>query len=135
MIKRNAFHRLLASYERPVELVGNEEGQYVDGEYVAGVAVTESWAAVVTPISERKAYDSGGSYTTQDKQLTAISPVDLARFSQVRIYGQIYDLELDGSYDMYVDAYNYIAKRVDSFDQSKSNDAHADNGAEKRHRL
>lgn len=116
-MKRNTFNRLIQKNELEIQLIYKEEGSYIDGEYVDGSSVVEKRKAVITPISERKAYDSGGSYTTQDFQLISATEINLEKNPVILHQGKLYQLEPDGSYSNYVDVYNYIMKRVDNFDR------------------
>lgn len=126
-MKRNTFSRLIQKNELEIQLIYQEEGSYIDGEYVDGSSTLEKRKAVITPISERKAYDSGGSYTTQDFQLISATEIDLERNPSILHKGKLYKLEPDGSYSNYVDVYNYIMKRVDNFDRPKTDDSCPDN--------
>lgn len=127
-MKRNTFQRLIKKYEIDIQLIYQQEGSYIDGEYVKGLERMESRKVVITPISERKAYDSGGSYTTQDFQLISSTEINLEENPMILHKEKRYKLEPDGSYDNYVDVYNYIMKRVDNFDRTKANDSCLDNG-------
>lgn len=122
-MKRNTFSRLIQKYELEIQLIYQEEGSYIDGEYIDGSSVIEERKAVITPISERKAFDSGGSYTTQDFQLITREKIELEKNPYILYQGIKYHIEADGSYSNYVDVYNYIMKRVDSFDRPKTDDS------------
>lgn len=129
-MKRNAFSRLIQKNELDIQLIYQEEGSYIDGEYVEGMSTVKEQKAVITPISERKAYDSGGSYTTQDFQLISTTEIDLEQNPSILHKGKLYKLDPDGSYSNYVDVYNYIMKRVDNFDKPKTDDTCIDNETE-----
>lgn len=107
------FDRLIDKYSVDFTLVSTAEGGFVDGKYVAGEATETPCRGAIVPMSERKIYQSGGSYTDKDKQLymrTAI-PAPL-KLTKVRYKNNNYNIEQVTDYDDYADAYIYTLKWV-----------------------
>lgn len=105
------FTQLIQKYSVPFSLHHTEKGGYVSGKYQPGTeTVTEMMGAIV-PISQRKIYDSGGTYTEQDRELYLLKPLEgpLSEF-QVVYKGNTYAVETGRNFEEYADAVIYTLK-------------------------
>lgn len=115
------FKRLIHEYSMQYELVQKGQGSYIDGEYVlAEESVLEKQGAIL-PLSMQKIYQSGGSYTQEDRQLYSNDAIDLTCKSYVRKDGKLFEIQEDKEYKEMANVYIYILKWVKNFDRTKTN--------------
>lgn len=107
------FVRLIKKYSVTYELITTSEGGYVNGKYQKGIStVTEMYGAIV-PLTERKIYQSGGNYSTKDRQLFSSVPITAPlKDTKVRYKGETYNVEEETNYSDYSDAYVYLLRWV-----------------------
>ena len=112
------FHRLIQKYSCTFTVSYHNNGSYEGGIYKPGDTVTESVSGAVVPVSAKKAYQSGGSYTEKDKELYVLSQLPRALLGGRAIYrGEEYSIEEESDYSEYCDAFVYVMKRVDADDK------------------
>ena len=104
------FTRLINKYSVPFCL-HRSQGSYVGGKWVQGGEVVTPMRGAIVPVSERKVYDSGGTYTTQDRELYLLKPLE-APLSQYRVVykGNVYAVENGRNFEDYADASMYDLK-------------------------
>lgn len=114
------FARLIRKYSVPFTLQKTAKGDFVGGKYVEGVLSEEQLRGAIVPLGERKIYSSGGTYTTQDRQLYMSTPLASSLESLKVVYdGDVYSVEEDKDYGAYADAYVYLLKWVSAFDRKQ----------------
>lgn len=119
MPKLYNFTRLIKKYSVNFTLVIPGEGKYIGGKYTEGEAEEVSMSGAIIPMSESKVYQSGGTYTSKDRQLYMLSPVEKAlEGGKVKYDGNIYSIETETDYKDYCDAAVYNLKWVSSFDRA-----------------
>lgn len=109
------FTDLIERHSNPFELVVKSGGSYVGGVWKnASESVSERSGAII-PLGDRKLYQSGGTYTTKDRRLYMITPIENPlEYSQVRYKGNVYNIEEDKDFSDYSEAYVYVLKWVSS---------------------
>lgn len=109
-MKRYNFKRLIDKYSVTFCL-HRSQGKYVGGKWEqGGTRVSEAKGAIV-PISDRKIYDSGGTYTAQDRELYVTTPLEQP-LSDLKVFykGNAYSVEAGRDYQDYADAAVYTLR-------------------------
>lgn len=113
MSKLYDFRRLINKYSCSFTLITKGEGKYEGGIYVDGEPIEQEMTGAVVPMSSKKIYGSGGTYTAQDKQLYMYSEIPKALLgSQVKYNDCVYNIEEDSDYSEFADVWEYVLKRV-----------------------
>lgn len=116
MLKLYDFNRLIEKYSTNFMIISNSDGQYVDGVYQKGAESQTPAKGAVVPFSERKIYQSGGTYTAKDRQLYMRTAIEKPFNNKQVIYkGNTYNLEEDTDWEEYADAHVYVMKYVSRF--------------------
>lgn len=115
------FSRIIEKYSTDFTIIEFSEGNYEDGEYVKGNEIRNPKKGAIFPMSQRKIYNSGGNYKTQDKQLYTTQYISLETEKFILHNKRKYKIEEDTDYSDFADIYIYILKRVDSFDRTEKN--------------
>ena len=104
------FTRLINKYSVSFCLHRNQ-GSYVSGKWVQGGEVVTQMRGAIVPISDRKVYDSGGTYTAQDRELYLSKPLE-APLSDYRVVykGNVYAVENGRNFEDYADVAVYDLK-------------------------
>ncbi len=113
------FTRLITKYKATFQIVSENSGGYDDGgEWKAKDKEIQTKEGAIVPMSERKIYHSGGTYTTQDRQLYMFEKLPDALIKNCRIiyHGNQYKIEEETDYSEYSDVYVYILRRVSAVD-------------------
>ena len=117
MVERYDFTDLIKRHSVPFELVSHSGGEYVGGVWQNGSETVSGRSGAIIPLSERKIYQSGGTYTSKDRHLYMTTPIESAlKETQVRYKGNLYDIEEEKDYSDYSAAYIYVLRWVSSFD-------------------
>ena len=117
MTERYDFRDLINRHSLLFELVSHSGGEYVGGVWQNGSESVSERSGAIIPLSERKIYQSGGTYTSKDRRLYMTTPIESAlKETQVRYKGNVYDIEEDTDYSDYSAAYIYVLRWVSSFD-------------------
>lgn len=89
------------------------QGGYISGRWEeGGEAVTQMKGAIV-PISDKKVYDSGGTYTARDRELYLSQPLRAPLDQYKVVYkGNAYKVEQGRNYEDYADAAVYMLKWI-----------------------
>ena len=106
------FTRLIRKYSVTFCL-HRTQGGYVAGKWEEGGEAVKEMCGAIVPISDRKIYDSGGTYTTQDRELYLTKPLhgDLSEY-QVIYKGNTYTVEEQRDFEDYADVAVYTLKYV-----------------------
>ena len=113
------FDKLIDKYSVDFLFVTNEKGKYVGGQWFKGDEIKTPWKGAIVPLSDQKIYQSGGTYTSYDRQLfTRTKLSDALKESKVIYKNNMYSIENEVDYDDYCDAYVYVLKWVSNFDKS-----------------
>ncbi len=112
------FTRLISKYKTTFDIVSENDGHYDNGgEWLTdeGKAITKQGAIV--PLSEKKLYQLGGTYTAQDRELYMFEKLPDALLNCYAVYrGNRYKIEQETDYGEYADVYVYVLRRVSAVD-------------------
>ena len=110
------FTRLIRKYSVPFCL-HRKQGDYVAGKWTESGEAKQEMRGAIVPMSDRKIYDSGGTYTTQDRELylTKRLECDLSEY-QVEYNGNTYTVEEQQNFEDYADVAVYALKAVSKHD-------------------
>ena len=72
-------------------------------------------------MTDRKVYQSGGTYTAQDRELITETGIPLEPTSYIVHQGTRYHVESENDYSEYAGFHDYNLKRVAAFDRPKGN--------------
>lgn len=113
------FSRLIMKYGVNFEII-EADGKYIGGHWTEGKTETRNGFGAVIPLTERKIYQSGGSYTAKDRQLYTFKSLqgDL-RNIKVRYKDNVYSVEQETDYSDYSDVFIYLMKYVGLFDRKE----------------
>ena len=111
------FIRLINKYSCDFTLVTRERGEYEGGIYAAGAEAQASMRGAIVPMSERKVYQSGGHYTSEDRNLYMHSPITAPlEDCRVEYKGKTYSIEEEQDFSEYADVWEYVLRRVSADD-------------------
>lgn len=111
------FKRLISKYSTEFIVITKDKGHYNElGDYVQGVGSETTGTGTILDMSQRTIYNSNGVYTTKDKSLYTLSPIEDK--SQVKYRGNVYHVQPDRGNDnaVFAGVYSYILKWVSVFD-------------------
>lgn len=112
MSKLYNFKRLIAKYSVEFELHGSNGG-YVAGKWEEGEPSVVKMQGAIVPIAERKVYASGGTYTTDDRQLYVSQPLPSPLTALKVVHNtDTYTVEESRDYSLYAHGAVYTLKRV-----------------------
>lgn len=110
------FTDIIRMHSVTFELVSHSEGNYVGGKYQSGSEVVSERTGAIIPLSERKIYQSGGTYSSKDRHLYMTTPISGAlKDTQVRYKGDVYSIEEDRDWSDYSNTFVYVLRWVSSF--------------------
>lgn len=109
-LKLYNFKRLINKYSVTFSL-HQTQGSYVAGKWEQSGKKVKSMRGAIVPISDKKIYGSGGTYTTQDRELYLQKPLNapLSEF-KVAYKGNVYTVEEGRNFEDFADAVVYILK-------------------------
>lgn len=116
------FCDLVRKYAVSCTVVAFDVGGYDAGEYVAGESTETDVCAALISMSQQKVYQSGGHYTSADREFYILVSDDPIRLGDGKKYYVVhndmkYAVEASGDYgEDYADFNHYTLRRVDSFD-------------------
>lgn len=112
------FTDLIERHSFPFELVSHTGGAYVGGKWQSGLETISERIGAIIPLTERKIYQSGGTYSTKDRHLYMITPIEESlEGAQVRYKGNVYNIEEDRDFSDYSETYVYVLRWVSAFDR------------------
>lgn len=122
-MKRFDFSRLINTYSVECLLLSESvSGSYIGGEWVPGAeAVSESIKGAVIPMTAHKLYQSGGTYTEQDREFITYKEISLEPSHFIVYKGLKYQVLENTDYSDYAGFYAYNLKRVGAFDRPEGN--------------
>ena len=98
------FMRLITKYSVTFHLHKSAEGKYEAGKWVKDEPEITEMNGAIVPINERKIYDSGGTYSTQDRELYVITPLPMPLSELSVVYnGNKYSVEESKNFEDYAD--------------------------------
>lgn len=106
------FKQLIKRYSVDFELhvVG---GEFVSGKWMQSNKAVTLMRGAIVPMSDKKIYSSGGTYTAQDKELYVLTPLKQPLSDLKVIYkGNSYAVEQGRNFEEYADAAVYNLKWV-----------------------
>lgn len=111
------FNRLINKYSCDFTLVTRERGSYDGGIYTAGAETETAMRGAIVPLSERKVYQSGGHYTSEDRDLYMRSPItEPLEDCRVKYKGKTFSVEEEQDFSEYADVWEYVLRRVSTDD-------------------
>lgn len=112
-MKHYNFKRLINKYSVDFVLYRETEGKYISGKWVAGNKEQISMRGAIVPMSEKKIYSSGGTYTADDRELYVLKPLELPLSDLKVVYkGNAYAVEQGRNFEEYADVAIYNLKWV-----------------------
>lgn len=113
------FKRLIKKYSVPCELLAESaSGSYVGGEWVPGVAAESKMInGAVIPMTTKKIYQSGGTYTEQDREFITDTEIPLKTEHYIVYKGARYKVQENTDYSDYAGFYAYDLKREEVLEQ------------------
>lgn len=118
-MKHFNFDRLIKKYSVEFKVCQHSEGSYVSGKWQEGEESKVDMIGAIMPLSERKIYQSGGAYTSQDRQLFVSEPIENPLSNVVIEYdGRRYHVEEDRDFgqEQWTGVSVYVLKWVSNFD-------------------
>lgn len=115
------FSRLLGKYSVECQLIRESGGgKYVGGNWVPEpTRPPEPVSGAVIPMTDRKIYQSGGTYTEQDREFITETEIPLEPVAYIVHQGLRYHVESENDYSEYAGFHDYNLKRVGAVDRSK----------------
>ncbi len=104
------FTRLINKYS--VEFCLHQtQGSFVAGKWEQGGERVKKMRGAIVPMKDKKLYDSGGTYTSKDRELYLTQPLrgDLSSYNVV-YRGNAYAVEEGRNFEDYADAAIYVLK-------------------------
>lgn len=113
------FSRLIKKYSVDCHLLSEpSSGSYIGGEWVPdGVPLPQDITGAVIPMTDRKIYQSGGTYTEQDREFITLVGIPLEPTHYIVHGGTKYKVQGNTDYSDYAGFHAYNLKRVDAFDR------------------
>lgn len=112
------FARLIRKYSTTFCFYVQNGGHYESGKWVTGESAKYEATGAIIPMSESRIRESGGAYTSKDRELYMMQPIpDSLRGAQVCYQGCTYSVEAETDYRDYADVYVYVLKWVSLFDK------------------
>lgn len=114
------FKRLIKKYSVTFCL-HKTQGEYVSGKWEQGGEIVKGMQGAIVPMSNRKIYGSGGTYTEQDRELYVSTPLE-APLSDLKVVykGNVYAVEEGRNFEDYADAAVYTLKWVSKHDSAQN---------------
>ena len=110
------FERLIKKYSSKIAAIIPGKGHYENGEYVNDDDKTVELMAAILDIDRKKIYNSGGTLTTQDKQLYVIGTLtEEIRGAKIIHKGKEYSVEEDTDNSLFTNFTAYILRYVSAF--------------------
>ena len=114
MVERYNFVDLIRRHSVTFELLTYSGGSYVGGKFQNGDETVSERSGAILPLTDRKIYQSGGTYTTKDRALYMSTPLEGAlKTLRVRYKGNVYSVEDERDFEDYSEAYIYTLKWVE----------------------
>lgn len=113
------FDRLIKKYSVDCKLHAEAAGgSYVGGEWVPEAAPPPiDVSGAIVPMTDRKIYQSGGTYTEQDREFITHTEIPLEPAHSLVYKGVKYQVQGNTDYSDYAGFYAYNLKRIGAFDR------------------
>lgn len=113
------FTRLIKKYSCDFSVITSTEGKYKGGLWIPGETVTTCLRGAIVSLPEKKLYQPGGNYTTNDRQLYMFERIPQAlKDGKVLYKGAYYSIEEETEYSEFCDAFIYLLRSVSVNDKS-----------------
>lgn len=115
------FSRLIEKYSVSCQLVRETgAGSYIGGNWIPELApAPEIIEGALIPMKDQKIYQSGGTYTQNDREFITMMAIPLEPAAYVIFQGIKYHVESENDYSIYAGFHDYNLKRVEAFDRTK----------------
>lgn len=119
MGRRFNFDRLIKKYSVDCQLLSESSlGSYIGGEWIPDeTPPMQNITGAVIPMTDRKIYQSGGTYTEHDREFITKAEIPLEPTHYILYKGMKYQVEENTDYSNYAGFYAYNLKRVNAFDR------------------
>lgn len=115
MTKLYRFKRLVEKYSVSCQHIAKQPGYYdADGIWHEPQDVPRDTKAAIIPIPEQTLYETGGRYTSMDRQIISLEAYPM--HSHIVYKGNKYRIEEETDYTEYADFHQYLAKWVSVVD-------------------
>ena len=112
------FTRLIQKYSTRFYFLTQTKGHYESGKWVEGEPIMQEATGAIVPMSESRIRQSGGVYTSKDRQLYMLQPIPKAlQGTKVCYQDCVYSVEAETDYRDYADVAVYTLKWVSLFDK------------------
>ena len=112
------FKRLISKYSVDFTLLKTTSGSFVSGKWVEGEANEIKMRGAIVPLSERKLYSYGGTYSTQDRELYLSEPLGSPLSAFKVVYNtNTYTIEESRNFDEFAGCAVYVLKWVSTNEQ------------------
>lgn len=113
------FKRLIDKYSVSCKLISeSDSGSYVGGEWVPDTeGSAREIAGAVIPMTTRKIYQSGGTYTEHDREFVTLEEIPLEPVHYILYKNLKYQVQENTDYSDYAGFHVYNLKRVEVFDR------------------
>ena len=110
---------MIKKYSADCQLLSeSSSGSYVGGEWIPDEAPPpQGITGAVIPMMDRKIYQSGGTYTEQDREFITLTEIPLEPAHYIVCGGAKYKVQENMDYSDYAGFYAYNLKRVGAFDR------------------
>lgn len=117
------FTRLIEKYSVSCQLIRESgSGSYVGGNWIPDpVKPSETVEGALIPMKDQKIYQSGGTYTQNDREFITVTAIPLEPAAYVIFQGIKYHVESENDYSIYAGFHDYNLKRVEAFDRAETN--------------
>lgn len=117
------FSRLIEKYRVDCQLIRpSAGGKYIGGNWIPDAAQEpETITGAIIPMTDRKIYQSGGTYTEKDRELITETEISLESAAYIVFQNYKYQVESETDYSVYAGFHDYNLKRVGAFDRTESN--------------
>ena len=123
-MKLYTFNNLIRKYSVPFHFVAKTKGRYESGKWNEGDSVLQESAGAIVPMAESKVRQSGGVYTSKDRQLYMTHRIPTAlQGAQICYKGDLYSIESELDYEDYAGVFIYTLKWVSLFDREVDENA------------
>lgn len=114
MVNKMIFADLIDDYAVPFQYISGG-GKYVDGEWISDADIGVTKYGAIIPFSNKEIFNSGGKYTSSDRQLAIAEKLELG--AKVVDGSETYTITSEDPYaDHYADTNIYHLKAVSVFD-------------------
>lgn len=96
------------------------KGEYIGGNWIpAPASEPKMIKGALLPMTKQKIYQSGGTYTENDRELITLEAITLEPPAFFIFQGSNYHVESENDYSLYAGFHDYNLKKVSAFDRTR----------------